>query len=226
MSNYTYTEADFLNANIVDINDIQNQINNLGLISAQVQYINYSVGVNGSFTVDIYFNNQLSVNDAAAVTNLINNYIYVSYDNISARISDKKDPGTNGGTFNSGMWVTRPLNTIEGSQNFCILNNNQFTLIAGNYHLEIGACACGVQNHQFRLMNVSNNSVVDVSLNGYTTGNNDFLSLAVNINITEPTSYEIQHQCVNSVINYGFGRSVGFGEPEVYCYIEITKLNL
>lgn len=221
MADYIYTQADFTNSTIVDINDLQNQINNAGITSAQVEYINYSGGPNNTFSVDIFFNGTLSEADQTTLTSIVNNYVYVSYQNIMASVSDTRTPGTNGGTFTSGSWVPRTLNTIAGSQNFCTLNNNQFTLIPGTYHFDIGACACGVQNHQFRLWDVTNNVLVAVSTNGYTTGSNDFLTISEGVIISVPTTYEIQHQCVQTVADYGFGRAVGFGEPEVYCFITI-----
>ena len=224
MSNYSYTQTDFKNATQIDINDLQNQINNLALTSAQIQYINFSGGNNpGDFTADIFFNQALSGTDHTALTNLINNYVYVSYTNIIASISDTRSTGTNGGTFTSGSWITRQLNTIVGSQNFCTLNNNQFTLIPGTYHLDIGACACGVQNHQFRLWDITNDILVAVSTNGYTTESNDFITISIGFVQSSVTTYEIQHQCVKTVSNYGFGRSVGFGLPETYCYVSIRN---
>lgn len=224
MSNYSYTQTDFKNATQIDINDLQNQINNLALTSAQIQYINFSSGNNpGDFTADLFFNQALSSADHTALSNLIINYVYVSYANIMASISDTRSTGTNGGTFTSGSWITRQLNTIDGSQNFCTLNNNQFTLIPGIYHLEIGACACGVQNHQFRVWDVTDNILVAVSTNGYTTGSNDFLTISMSVNLSSVTTYEIQHQCVHTLVDYGFGRSVGFGLPEKYCYITIRN---
>ena len=221
-SDYSYTQSDFQNATHVDINDLQNQINNLALTSAQIQYINFTEDANlTDFKVDLFFNQALSTGDHTTLTNLINSYVYVSYTNIMAKISDTRSTGTNGGTFTSGAWITRQLNTIQGNQNFCTLNNNQFTVIPGTYHFDIGACACGVQNHQFRLWDVTNNVLVSASTNGYTTESNDFLTISIGLIVESVTTYEVQHQCVKTVENYGFGRSVGFGLPESYCFITV-----
>jgi hypothetical protein len=221
MSGYTFTQDDFKNATQIDINDLQNQINGAGLTSATIQYINYSEISPGEFTIETFFSGPLSTNDLDTLTLLINDYVYVSYENILATITDTRSTGTNGGTFTAGSWVTRTLNTIAGSQNFCTLNNNQFTVIPGTYHFDIAACACGVKNHQVRLWDVTNNVQVAVSANGYTSESNDCLPMSIGININFVTTYEIHHQCVQTVPDYGFGRSVGFGSPEIYCTVTI-----
>src|SRR5690606_21247003 len=53
-----------------------------------------------------------------------------------AYLKDVKPSGTAGGTFTSGSWQTRDLNTIEGDSSFVSLASNQFTLQPGTYHIE------------------------------------------------------------------------------------------
>lgn len=223
MTSYDYTQIDFKNTTQIDIIDLQNTINNSSILSAQVQYINYSEGPKNTFSVEIFFNQALSDEDQILLGGIVENYIYVSYSNISARITDSRTAGTNGGDFIAGQWNTRDLNTIAGSQNFCTLKSNQFTLIAGIYHAEISAAAFGVENHQIRLRDVTNNITVAVSPNGYTTFSNDLLNISTTVNIADVTTFEVQHQCSKTVKCDGYGRGCGFGENEIYCQVVIQN---
>ena len=218
---YTFTELDFKNSSSVDIVDLQEKIEYSSITSAQINYINFNKIDESKFTIDIHFDNSLSVEDETLLSTLIENYILIVYENKVAILSDKRTPGTNGGTFADDAWRTRVLNTIEGSQNFCTLSSNQFTIQAGSYLIEASATACAVQNHQIRLRNITDNKTVTVSHNGYTTSTNDNLYLVSIVNINTPKTFELQHRCSKTFNNYGYGRSSGFGESEIYCRVII-----
>ena len=53
-----------------------------------------------------------------------------------AYLKDVKAANTAGGTFTSGAFQTRTLNTVEGDASIVSLAANQFTLQAGTYHIE------------------------------------------------------------------------------------------
>ena len=57
-------------------------------------------------------------------------------------IQDQKPQGTNGGTFTSGAWRTRDLNTVlTNTITGASLADNQITLPAGKYYVEASAPA-------------------------------------------------------------------------------------
>ena len=58
------------------------------------------------------------------------------------KLSDVKSAGTAGGTFTSGSWQTRTLNTEDSDTGGnCSLSSNQFTLDAGTYEINARASA-------------------------------------------------------------------------------------
>lgn len=216
-----YTQDDFKSP-LTDPYDLQCKIYDAGLTT--ISYINSLYESESAFTVSIFFTETLSSEDRALLDDLIANYTYVYYENLIATVRDSRDAGSNGGTFTSGSWVTRALNTIEGSQNFCTLSGNQFTLRPGKYQINAVTCACGVQNHQFRVYNVTDSETVAVSQNGFTMNSNDSLSVTAVVIIAANTTYAVQHQCSKTINDYGFGRGVGFGEREIYTTVVISNL--
>ena len=94
-----------------------------------------------------------SVSTAKIVDNAVTNAKYV----ISvARVTDSKTSGTNGGTFTSGAWRTRDLNTIEDDPDSIVtLSSNQFTLGAGTYLIQWSAPVYRVNSHKTQLYDVT-----------------------------------------------------------------------
>lgn len=163
------------------------------------------------------------------------NYMTISYvDKLSlallnkrkvAYVKDIKSSGTQGGTFTSGAWRTRDLNTLEGDTDFISLNANQFTIEAGTYEIEIDAPAFEVIRHQAKLYNISNTSDEIIGQNAYLR-NPSAMSTSVvkgRLVLTEATTFEVQHRCGTTVSNVGFGVEMGWGD-EVYTQVKIEKL--
>ncbi len=221
MEQYDYTQDDFKSTSQYDLIDLQNTIYNTGLTT--IDHIDATYDGPSSFTLSIYFTTPLTTEEKASLDAIIANYTYVYYENLIATITDSRSAGSNGGTFTAGSWVTRVLNEIQGSQNFCTLSANQFTLVPGTYQINVTTCACGVQNHQFRIYNITDSKSIAVSQNGYTLNSNDSISAVVVVTISTNTTYEIQHRCTKTVADYGFGRGVGFGEDEIYTAVTVRN---
>ena len=149
---------------------------------------------------------------------------FVSY----ALIRDQKTDGTDGGTFTSGAWQTRDLNTeVADPDSIVTIASNQFTLsTAGSYLIKWGAPGALSNRSQSRLYDVTNTAVVEHGQNVWftTTTNNTGISRgAARVTITGETTYEIQHRCSSSTSNNGFGEAVSLGGEEVYTEVEIYK---
>ena len=72
------------------------------------------------------------------------------------KLSDTKTAGTDGGTFTSGAWYTRTLNTEDvDTGNHCSLTSNQFTLDAGTYRIKARSAAYDVNAHIAKLYNIT-----------------------------------------------------------------------
>ena len=73
-----------------------------------------------------------------------------------AVIADEKTSGTNGGTFNSGSWQTRDLNTVKvNTITGFSMSANQFTLPAGDFIILAYAPAFAVHRHHARIQNIT-----------------------------------------------------------------------
>jgi len=147
-----------------------------------------------------------------------------------AVFADQKTSGTNGGTFTSGAWQTRTLNTtVYNGITSASLSSNQISLPAGTYNV-IAFAPVGdtVQNHQARLQNITDTAT---TLTGTSIAAFD-ASSAIPINqsvvmgvftIAGTKTFELQHQCALTKTTDGFGVAAGFG-TEVYAQITITKI--
>jgi len=144
-----------------------------------------------------------------------------------AIICDEKTNGTAGGTFTSGAWQTRDLNTeIADPDGIVSISNNQFTLGAGTYLIEASANAHDVNRHQTRIYNATDSSVVQYGMNellgtGDTTSSTNLV--VGRVTITAATAFEIQHRCQSSKTSTGFGVANSFGNVEIYTVVKIFK---
>lgn len=150
-----------------------------------------------------------------------------------AILRDEKASGTDGGTFTSGDWRTRDLNTKLVDEIGITLSSNQFTLSAGTYRLRASAPAKGgVIRHTTRLYNITDD---EVALSGtaellVNTGNHSTSHawLVGNLELTKDTTFEVQHQCQQTVSTNGFGLAIGSSfavAVEVYTIVEILKVD-
>ena len=148
---------------------------------------------------------------------------FVSY----AVICDQKAYNASGGTFNSGAWRTRDLNTeITDADGIVSISSNQFTLGAGNYLIKWFAPGYNCGGHITILYNATDSATAGTGSSQYSssgaTENKSFGS--ARIAITGSKAFEIQHQCSNSGGSEGFGNSAGVsGFNSIYTTVEIYK---
>jgi hypothetical protein len=143
-------------------------------------------------------------------------------------LKDVKGNGSNGGTFTSGAWLTRTLNTIEGSTGLVTLLGNQFTLQAGTYIIEAEAPAYAVSRHQAKLRNVTDGIDLIMGLSSIvniTSGVQSISTIKGMITLAGSKTFEIQHRCETTSFTLGLGAAGSFGVNEVYTQVKITKIN-
>lgn len=148
---------------------------------------------------------------------------------LTAYIKDVKPSGTAGGTFTSGAWQTRDLNTLEGDTGFVSLSANQFTLQPGKYEIEASAPAHLVDSHKVKLRNITDSTDDIIGRNAHSTDSNtgaDITSSELNdtVTLTATKTFEIQHRCQVSRSGNGFGIAASFGVDEIYTQVKITKV--
>jgi hypothetical protein len=139
-----------------------------------------------------------------------------------AYIRDEKITGTNAGTFTTGAWRTRTLNTITTDIPSSItLSANQITLTSGTYIIEASASGQNVANHAIRFQNITTATTSILGSSESDTGGSTSVFKNV-ITITSTNVFELQHRCSTTRANDGFGRAHGF-QTEVYAQVWITK---
>lgn len=147
-----------------------------------------------------------------------------------AFLKEVQASGTQGGTFNSGAWVTRTLNQENqvGATGITLNADNSFSLIRGTYLIEAEAPAFGVERHQAKLYNESTGTDVAFGSSSY-AGDSTVASIQsvskINaiVTITSTQDFSIMHKCETSQANNGLGEPASLGS-EVYTQVKITKL--
>ena len=142
-------------------------------------------------------------------------------------VVDQKSSGTGGGTFTSGSWVTRDINTvvyngIDGAS----LNSNRITLPAGVYYVKASAPALRVNEHKAILYNVSDSitELIGSSEDSDKDGDGQTRSFIEGIiTIAGSKVFEIRHRCSSSR-SMGLGLPCSFGVAEIYTQVFIRKI--
>ena len=146
-------------------------------------------------------------------------------------IQDQKPQNTQGGTFTSGAWQTRDLNTeVADDGNHASMASNQITLAAGTYRCRIECPAYATYRHQARLQNITDSSTTLIGTSGFSGfySGASYPSVVSSIIVGEFTIssakiFEIQHQCESTTGSDGFGVQCNFG-TEVYTVVEFWKV--
>lgn len=142
-------------------------------------------------------------------------------------LQDQKSQNTAGGTFTSGAWRTRDLNTeVADTGNNCALSSNQFTLQPGTYRIRASAPAATTNAHQAKLRNTSDSSDVllgssEYAHNSYGLTTRSFVT--GQFTIAAAKTFELQHQCGMTQSTTGFGQAANFG-TEIYSVVELWKV--
>lgn len=228
-TSYYKTTSDFTsepNAANISICNVMLAINNSS-IATPLKYVNK---VNDNFEMRFY--DALSAGDVTKLNNLISNYTIVVCQNKIGGIFETYAQGTNGGTFTSGAWQTRALNTLTGNVDFMTLDpvTHQFTINPGKYAIEIHCNAYGVNAHKIRLYNVTESQAILYGDNAIATcsgdvccGNASFI--AARLAIGKPTVYKVEHYCATTKATNGFGVACNIsGVAEMYASIAIVYL--
>lgn len=144
-------------------------------------------------------------------------------------LQDQKSSASAGGTFTSGAWQTRTLNTeVIDTGNNCSLSSNQFTLDAGTYEITASAPGYFCSDHQIRLQNITDSTTTSTGTSEYSTNGVADTSqtrsfLVDRFTITAAKAFEIQHRCAVTRATNGFG--VAFGvTTEVYTLVLLRKV--
>ncbi len=144
-----------------------------------------------------------------------------------AIVADHKAQNTQGGTFTSGAWQTRDLQTETDPSSIVSISSNQFTLGAGTYILWAQAPAYSVTFHQARLYNVTDAGVVATGqvarVGGATIGAQSPSNVFAVTTIAGSKAFRVEHRCSNTRNNDGFGDAANL-TTEVYTQVLIVQI--
>ena len=154
-----------------------------------------------------------------------------------AIIADVKTSNGDGGTFTTGAWRTRDLNTeLSDEDSIVSISSNQFTLAAGSYLIIFSAPALRVNSHQLRLYNITSSAAVQSGNVEYAASGSGKAGNTANgsarVVISSSTVFEIQHRGGYTQSSYGFGAGTSgsldwAGDTAttgtIYCIVEIYK---
>lgn len=142
-------------------------------------------------------------------------------------IQDQKTQNTYSGTFTSGAWRTRDLNTeVSDTGNHASVASNQITLEAGTYICFIRCPAFMVNRAQAKLYNVTDSTDILIGSMGLlnVAYNNSGDSFVVGkFTISGSKVLEVRHICQTTYSNQGFGIEGNFG-TEIYTSAEFWKV--
>ena len=141
-------------------------------------------------------------------------------------LQDQKAQNTGGGTFTSGAWRTRELNTESfDPDGIGTLASNQVTLLAGTYIITARAPAANVNRHQCRLQNITAGTTIAFGASvfvGTASGGDSVVTARVVLAVT--TAIELQNRCSVTVATSGFGIALSFGDIGVFSEVYIQKI--
>lgn len=140
--------------------------------------------------------------------------------------------GTLSGTFTSGSYQTRPINSRSGDLSFSTLSANQFTLDSGTYQIEAEVPAYACELHKAKLRNITDAVDTILGSSAYSTlDGGGFLGtdqthskIYGQFSINSIKTFEIQHRCSVTRANNGFGVTNTFGDDELWTQVKITKI--
>jgi len=146
-----------------------------------------------------------------------------------AIIVDQKAYDVAGGTFTSGAWQIRNLNTeIVDANSIVSIASNKFTLGAGTYEFFWKCQAFLTDRHSTLLWNDSDGSVVKYGTSEYADStiniSTSSFGLAA-VTIAASKDFEIHHRCQTTRASDGFGntQNTDSGAVSNFTLVKITK---
>jgi len=144
-----------------------------------------------------------------------------------AIFNESQASGTDGGTFTSGSYVKRTLNTtVANTITGCSIASSVITLPAGTYEVIAGAPGYFCFENKAKLRNTTAGSDIALGQNAYAGGGTvmAFSQIQTYFTLAGSTLIELQHRASTTRSGNGLGTSCGYGDNEIYSQITIVKV--
>jgi hypothetical protein len=133
---------------------------------------------------------------------------------------------SDGGTFTSGAWQVRQLNSERSTQTWASVSGDVVTLDAGTYHVEASAPAFRCNSHVTRITvddvevlrgtaEYSNNADPTSQTRSFVSGR---------VTLASQLGLKLEHRCIATQSNNGLGIAHGIGDT-VFADVKIYKLS-
>ena len=144
-----------------------------------------------------------------------------------AIIADQKTQNSGAGTFTSGSFQHRDLNTIlYNPDSIVTLSSNDFTLQAGSYFVRASAPAFAVNRHMALLRNHTDSTNIQTGTSEYVShsqgGANSRSFISARFTLDAAKALRITHKCETTRSGNGFGVESNMS-TETYTVVEIFK---
>lgn len=140
-------------------------------------------------------------------------------------VREEETTSTAGGTFTSGSYVTRVLNTsVRNVIGGASLASNAVTLPAGTYCVQWSApgFSCGL--HATRLFNVTDSTVIETGTAEDSAVSAQTRSQGIAVfTLSVAKAIRIEHRCGTTQATNGLGTPTTFAAKEVYTWVNIWK---
>ena len=144
-------------------------------------------------------------------------------------VRDEKADNTDGGTFTTGAWQTRDLNTVKTNEIAgASLASDQITLPAGTYFIRARAPAFIVGSNVIKLRDITGATDLIIGSVTRSGGSGDSAPDSViwgRFTLSVQSDLEIQHRGQATRSTDGFGNAAGVGVVEVYTEVDIRKIS-
>lgn len=127
-------------------------------------------------------------------------------------VQDQQVSGTAGGTFTSGAWQKRTLNTLVTNElGVTLVSSEVVGLKAGIYEVDASAPANNCDRHQLRLYDVTGAAVLVLgqnmaAVNGETSG-----FVRGRFTLAATSTLRLEHRCQTTRATDGFGQAASWG---------------
>jgi len=142
-----------------------------------------------------------------------------------AVFNETQSSGTNGGTFTSGSYTNRTLNTtVVNNISGCSIASSIITLPAGTFAVLAFAPAYAVERNKTRLQNLTDGTTIAIGQSSLFTGIQGNASLQTIFTIASSKTVSLQHRCQTTSGTIGYGVPSSFGDNEIYSQIQIARI--
>ena len=195
-------------------------------ISATTQGLRMGVATSSSRPAAPFDGQVISETDTDSLK-VYNGTAWVDVSPKIAIFNETQAASTTGGTFTSGAWQTRTLNTtVVNNITSCSLASNAVSLPAGTYYMRAVAPAFQVNEHQVKIYNSTDSTdvVLGTQVYNYSTMEVTGTSEAKGVvTITGTKSFVVQHRCTATKTSQGFGTAITWGNC-IFSTFEITRI--